>query len=333
MTESSTHKICHAEGCVKTHHLTILQREIVPRGTFCFSASSGGEFNVSASYDQFWKDTQMKFAICQELYEGWEWERQCEFSASLGYKGLELAPFTLGDRISDVSAEQRATLRKQAEDHGLEIIGLHWLLAKTEGLHLTTSDANVRNATSEYLIELGHACADFGGSVMVFGSPFQRNLEDGMSTDQAMANAAEVFKTCLPAFADRGVSICMEPLTPKETDFVNTCQQAMDLIAMIDEPNIVLHQDVKAMLGAETKSLPELIHEFKNSVGHFHVNDTNLLGPGMGETDYRPIVKALLESTYDHWVSVEVFDYSPGAENIAKQSINYMKRIIDEVSA
>jgi len=333
MTESSTHKICHSEGCVKTHHLTILQREIVPRGTFCFSASSGGEFNVFATYHQFWKDTPMKFAICQELYEGWEWERQCEFSASLGYKGLELAPFTLGDRISDVSAEQRATLRKQAEDHGLEIIGLHWLLAKTEGLHLTTSDANVRNATSEYLIELGHACADFGGSVMVFGSPFQRNLEDGMSTDQAMANAAEVFKTCLPAFADRGVSVCMEPLTPKETDFVNTCQQAMDLIAMIDEPNIVLHQDVKAMLGAETKSLPELIHEFKNSVGHFHVNDTNLLGPGMGETDYRPIVKALLESTYDHWVSVEVFDYSPGAENIAKQSINYMKRIIDEVSA
>ena len=147
-----------------------------------------------------------------------------------------------------------------------------------------------------------------------------------------MANAAEVFKNCLPSFADRGVSICMEPLTPKETDFINTCQQAMDLIEMIDEPNIVLHQDVKAMLGAEEKSLPELIHEFKDAVGHFHVNDTNLLGPGMGETDYSPIVKALLDSNYDGWVSVEVFDYSPGAENIARQSIDYMKRIIDEVS-
>jgi sugar phosphate isomerase/epimerase len=297
------------------------------------SASSSGEFKAFASFDQFWKDTQMKFAICQELYEGWEWERQCEFSASLGYTGLELAPFTLGDRISDVSAEQRATLKKQAEDHGMEIIGLHWLLAKTNGLHLTTSDNATRKATTSYLAELGQACADFGGSVMVFGSPFQRNLEDGMSTEQAMTNAAEVFKACLPTFADRGVSICMEPLTPKETDFINTCQQAMDLIAMIDEPNIVLHQDVKAMLGAEEKSLPELIHEFKDSVGHFHVNDTNLLGPGMGDTDYRPIVKALLDSKYDGWVSVEVFDYSPGAENIAKQSIDYMKRIIDEVRA
>lgn len=275
----------------------------------------------------------MKFAICQELYEGWEWERQCEFSASLGYTGLELAPFTLADRISDVSADQRATLRKQAADHGLEIIGLHWLLAKTEGLHLTTSDASVRKATADYLIELGQACADFGGSIMVFGSPFQRNLEEGMSTEQAMANASEVFKACLPAFADRGVSICMEPLTPKETDFINTCSQAMELIAMTGEPNFVLHQDVKAMLGAEKKSLPEVIQEFKEHTGHFHVNDSNLLGPGMGDTDYRPIVKALLDSEYDGWVSVEVFDYSPGAEHIAQQSIEYMKQILDEVSA
>lgn len=274
----------------------------------------------------------MKFAICQELYEGWEWERQCEFSASLGYTGLEVAPFALAERMTDVSAEQRATLRKQAEDHGMEIIGLHWLLAKTEGLHLTTSDAAVRKATSEYLIELGQACADLGGTLMVFGSPFQRNLEDGMSTEQAMANAAEVLKAALPAFADRGVSICMEPLTPKETNFINTCAQACELIDMVGQPNLTLHQDVKAMLGAEEKSLPELIHEFKGRVGHFHVNDTNLLGPGMGETDYVPILKALEDVGYDGWVSVEVFDYSPGAENIVRQSMEYLQQTLQQVN-
>jgi len=273
----------------------------------------------------------MKFAICQELYEDWDWERQCEFSASLGYTGLEVAPFSLAKRITDVSAEQRATLKQQAEDHGIEIVGLHWLLAKTEGLHLTTSDAAVRKATSDYLIELGHACADLGGSVMVFGSPGQRNLEEGMSMQQAMANASEVFKACLPALADRGVSICMEPLTPKETNFINTCAQAMELIRMTDEPNFFLHQDVKAMVGAEDKSLPEVIHEFKQHTKHFHVNDTNLLGPGMGETDYGPIMKALRDTGYDHWVSVEVFDYRPGAENIARQSIDYLKQVLSEV--
>lgn len=273
----------------------------------------------------------MKFAICQELYENWDWKKQCEFSASLGYTGLELAPFTLAGRISEVSQETRSEYRKTAEDHGMQIMGLHWLLAKTEGLHLTTSDPAVRKATSDYLIELGNACADFGGTLMVFGSPFQRNLEDGMKTEQAMANAAEVFKAALPAFADRGVEICMEPLTPKETNFINTCAQATELIEMVGEPNFTLHQDVKAMLGAEEKSIPELIAEYDGKVGHFHVNDTNLLGPGMGETDYKPILKALSESSYDGWVSVEVFDYEPGAENIARQSIEYLKSTLAEV--
>lgn len=274
----------------------------------------------------------MKFAICQELYENWDWKKQCEFSASLGYTGMELAPFTLAGRIGEVSQETRAEYRKIAEDHGLQIIGLHWLLAKTEGLHLTTSDAAVRKATSDYLIELGQACADFGGTLMVFGSPFQRNVEDGMTTEQAMANAAEIFKAALPAFADRGVEICMEPLTPKETDFINTCAQATELIEMVGEPNFTLHQDVKAMLGAEEKSIPELIAEYDGKVGHFHVNDTNLLGPGMGETDYKPILKALSESSYDGWVSVEVFDYEPGAENIARQSIEYLQATLAEVN-
>lgn len=277
----------------------------------------------------------MKFAICQELFVDWDWKRQCEFIAKTGYTGIELAPFTLASKIGDVPMETRTEMRKIAEDHGLEIMGLHWLLAKTEGFHLTTSDQSVRDATAEYLIELGHACADFGGTLMVFGSPFQRNIEEGMSEEQAYENAAEVFKKSLPSFRDRGVEICMEPLTEKETDFINSCSEAMKLIEMVDEPNFTLHQDVKAMVGAEaeTESVPELIHKYAGKVGHFHVNDVNLLGPGMGEIDYHPILKALLEVNYSKWVSVEVFDYEPGAEKIAIESLNYMKEILSEIES
>ncbi|MDA1015415.1 MAG: TIM barrel protein, partial [Planctomycetota bacterium] len=121
----------------------------------------------------------MKFAICQELFEGWDWQRQCRFSAELGYTGMEVAPFAFAERISDLTADRRTEMRQIAEEQGVQIIGLHWLLAKTEGLHLTTSNADVRKATADYVIELGHACADLGGDLMVFGSPFQRNLEEG----------------------------------------------------------------------------------------------------------------------------------------------------------
>lgn len=274
----------------------------------------------------------MKFAICQELFVDWDWERQCRFIAEVGYTGIEVAPFTLAPRITDVSPERRTTLRRQAEDHGLTIVGLHWLLAKTEGLHLTTSDTAVRRATAEYLVELGRACTDMGGEVLVFGSPQQRNVEEGLSRDRALANAAEVFRAALPALADRGVRLCMEPLTPRETNFINTCAEAMELIALVDHPNVCLHQDVKAMLGAESEPIPALVEKYAPHVGHFHVNDTNLLGPGMGETDFAPIFAALSKVKYSGWVSVEVFDYSPGAERIARVSFESMREALQRAA-
>lgn len=274
----------------------------------------------------------MKFAICQELFVDWDWKRQCQFIAEVGYTGIELAPFTLAPRITDVTRAKRQELRDIAESHGLTICGLHWLLAKTTGFHLTTSDDSIRNATSEYLIALGQACADFGGDIMVFGSPMQRSRDESTSIEQAMDRAAGVFRKAMPALADCGVKIALEPLTPKETNFLNTCADAVELMRRVGHPNLVLHQDVKAML-SESKSIPELISEYAAVTGHFHVNDDNLLGPGMGRTDYHPILEALLKTGYKGWVSVEVFDYSPGAELIARESFNYMKSVLNDLNA
>jgi sugar phosphate isomerase/epimerase len=274
----------------------------------------------------------MKFAICQELFEGWEWERQCEFIAGVGYTGVEIAPFTLAPRIGDVSPHRRREIRTTAEQNGLEIVGLHWLLAKTEGLHLTTADAAVRLRTADYLAELGRACADLGGRILVLGSPRQRSLEPGVTRDEALDHAAEVFRGCLPALADCGVVLCLEPLSRKETDFLNTCGEAVELIDRIGEPNLRLHQDVKAML-SEEESIPSLIARYAPYVAHFHANDGNLLGPGMGDTDFAPIFAALSKARYNGWVSVEVFDYAPGSERIARESLSYMNRALARVSA
>ena len=274
----------------------------------------------------------MKFAICQELFEGWEWERQCQTIAAIGYTGIELAPFTLASRIGEVSAARRRELKSIAEAHGLSICGLHWLLAKTEGLHLTTDDAAVRHATSQYVIELANACADLGGTIMVFGSPAQRNIPPGVTRDQAYANAAEVFRAATSVLSDRGVTIAMEPLTSKETNFVNTCAEAVELMRLVDHPNFALHQDVKAML-SESIPIPELIAQYAACTCHFHVNDDNLLGPGMGRTDYHPILQALQQTRYAGWVSVEVFDYRPGAEHIARTSLQYMRQVLNDLDA
>src|SRR5581483_7463745 len=149
----------------------------------------------------------MRYAICNETFEGWDHLRVCRFVAGLGYAGLEIAPFTLAERITEVSAAKRQELRRQAEDSGLRILGLHWLLAKTSGLMLTSPDEPVRRATAGYLVELARACADLGGDVLVFGSPMQRRIPEGKTREQAADYAVDTFRRAARGIEDRGVKL------------------------------------------------------------------------------------------------------------------------------
>ncbi|MDO4569983.1 MAG: sugar phosphate isomerase/epimerase family protein [Planctomycetia bacterium] len=279
-----------------------------------------------------------KYAMCNELYEGWLLEKQFDFAAQCGYTGMELAPFTLtpvgkSADVRDISTEKRAEIRKIAKNAGLEILGLHWLLAKTEGFHLTHPDANIRNATVEYGKALIDLCADLGGNIMVWGSPKQRNIELGVTRDQAYRYAADALRELLPTLEKNGVCIALEPLAPSETNFLTCAAETLTLIDMLKSPHVQLHLDCKAMWGGEInpdgsrRPMADVIRQYAASTKHFHANDPNLQGPGFGELDFTPIFKALKDVKYDGWISVEVFDYSPGVEALSKKSIDYMREI------
>lgn len=275
----------------------------------------------------------MQYAICNETFEGWEHQRICQIIAGFGYSGLEIAPFTLGPAPTQLPAEQRSLLRKQAEEAGITIIGLHWLLAKTTGLHLTHPDPTIRKETALYLGQLALLCRDLGGSLMVLGSPMQRNRLPEVSTNQAFDYALDTIKQAMPTLGEAGVRLCLEPLGTAETNFLNTCQEANALIQAVDHPLCVLHLDVKAMAAEcqtsdNGQAIASLIREQISRAGHFHANDPNRRGPGFGPMPFEPIMKALQESRYAGWVSVEVFDYSPDPETIARESIAYMKKCL-----
>ncbi len=204
-------------------------------------------------------------------------------------------------------------------------MGLHWLLAKTEGFHLTSADTAVRQRTADYLVELALLCRDLGGKVLVLGSPAQRNLGEGVTKSQGMSYAAEVLGKVLPVLESNRVVLALEPLTPQETNFLLTAAEAVELIERIRSPQVQLHLDCKAMT-SETTPIIELIRQNCRWLAHFHANDPNRQGPGFGALDFVPIFHTLQEVDYQGWISVEVFDFSPGIERLARESIEYMRR-------
>ena len=269
----------------------------------------------------------MKFAICNETFQDWSFDRACAFAHQCGYTGLEIAPFTIAHDVQTISDSHRAQVRKQAEDEGLEIIGLHWLLAKTEGYHLTSPDESVRKRTAEYLSHLAEFCRDLGGSVMVFGSPPQRNLLPGVSVPEATDYAVDVFQQAMPVLEQCDVTLAVEPLAPAETDFLLTAAEATTVIERVASPHCRLHLDVKAM-ASESVPIPDVIRTNAQLLAHFHANDPNRQGPGFGDVEFVPIFEALGQIDYQGWVSVEVFDYDPGIERLAQESIRYMQECL-----
>ena len=271
------------------------------------------------------RERGVRFGICNEMFEGWAWEDVCQAAAEAGYDGIEVAPFTLAERVTDISAERRRELVAVARKAGLEIIGLHWLLVSPKGLYINTPDDAVRTQTVEYFIAMVHCCADLGGRVMVVGSPKQRNLLPGLSREKAWALAQDSFRRILPAAAARGVTLCLEPLAPEETDFINTAAEARGFVEEINHPNLRLILDVKAM-SSEGRPIPDIIRENAQVVAHVHANDANKRGPGFGDTDFASIAAALREIGYQDWVSVEVFDFTPDPVTIARESRRYLRQ-------
>lgn len=273
----------------------------------------------------------MKFAICNETFQNQPWKTICECAAKCGYDGVELAPFTLGKLVTDISAQERREIRRTAEESGVPIIGLHWLLVTPPGiekpLHINCPDDAIRRQTIDYYKELIRFCAELGGTIMVHGSPKQRNWTPVDFYHVVFERAAEFFRECMSTAKECGVTICFEPLTHTETNFINCARDGMELIRAINHPNFQLHLDAKAMCGGEYYVPADVIRQYKHALRHFHANDRNLRGPGTGDVDFNPIAAALKEVKYSGYVSVEVFDYTPDGETIARESIEFLKSV------
>jgi sugar phosphate isomerase/epimerase len=268
----------------------------------------------------------MKFAICNEIFRDWKIEDIFAFGAKLGYSAIEIAPFTLANSVNDISADERNRIRDEAARNDIEIAGIHWVLVKPEGLYINHPDAGIRQKTALYLQALVDFCADVGGKVMVVGSPKQRNIIAGVSPEQASEWALQTFKDAIKQAEQRNITICFEPLSPIDTNFINTAHDALQFIQRAQSPNFQIILDVKAMC-SETKPIPQIISESWPHFAHFHANDKNLKGPGFGDVKYEPIVAALKNVGYDRYVSVEVFNFEEGPETIARKSIEYLRRV------
>ena len=277
----------------------------------------------------------MKIALCNEVLGKMPFAEQCVYAKALGYDGLEVAPFTLSDEPHRLTAAERARARRAADDAGISIIGLHWLLVAPKGLSITAPDAAVRRHTVEVMRHLIDLCADLGGSVMVHGSPGQRKVAPGDTLEAAWGRARDCFAQIAEHAGAAGVMYCIEPLSKTETQLVNTLEDAARMVSEIGHPAVRSMIDTSSAGRTESLNVAELIAKWMPTglIRHVQVNDRNRRGPGQGEDHFAPVFAALQRNAYNGVVSVEPFDYQPDGPATAARAIGYIRGILETLAA
>jgi D-psicose/D-tagatose/L-ribulose 3-epimerase len=277
----------------------------------------------------------MRISLCNEVVFALDFPAQCALAKGLGYDGLEIAPFTLSEEPHRLPPARRTELRRIAEDTGLTITGLHWLLLVPEGLSITSDHDGDRRRAIEVMRGLIELCADLGGEVLVHGSPGARQIAQGQSPEMALAHATECFAAVAKDAEQAGVTYCIEPLAKGETPLINTVEEAAAIVREIDNPALRTMLDACAAGQAETQPIPDVLDRWLPTgvVAHIHLNDPNRRAPGQGELRFGPILAALQRQKYDGIASVEPFVYEPDGPTSAARAMGYLKGLLEALEA
>ena len=269
----------------------------------------------------------LRFSMCNEAFENTGFREVCRVLRQTGYVGIEIAPFTLAESPGALRAERRRELADIMRSEGLAFVGLHWLMVSPPGLHVTTADAELRQRSWRHIREMIDLCADLGpGGVMVFGSPKQRSTTPGTSRDEAMRRYRDGLAAVAPHAEQRGVTILVEALPLNQSDVVNTLEEAVAIVRSVGSPVVETMFDTHNAVD-EREPHAALVERYWPHIRHIHVNETDGRHPGTGDYDFKPLFDVLERRCYGGWVSLEAFDFAPGGERIARETIDYLRKL------
>jgi len=274
---------------------------------------------------------EFRHSICNEAFDKWPFADACKAIRKAGYTGIEIAPFTLAETPGEITAPQRAEYRDIIGSEGLKFAGLHWLMVSPKGLHVTGPDAGLRRRSWDHIRALIDLCADLGpDGVMVFGSPKQRATTGGLTREQATRHFIDGLAAVAPQAARSGVKVLVEALPIAQSDVVQTLAEAVAIVGEISSPAIRTMFDVHNAID-EVESHAALVERYFDFIHHVHVNELDGRHCGTGSYDFKPVLEVLQRRGYTGWVSLEAFDFTPGAERLANESLRHLENQIGQL--
>jgi sugar phosphate isomerase/epimerase len=161
---------------------------------------------------------------------------------------------------------------------------------------------------------------------MVLGSSKQRQAIDGVSPAEAAGRLKEGLHRLASQSKQRGVCIALEPLAPHLCNVVNTLAEAMAIVRAVNCTAVQTMFD-SHNTAAEKQPLDQLIRQHFKWIRHVHLNEMDGRRPGAGAFPFPMVFRTLRELGYQGWLSVEVFDFQPDGETVARLASEYLEGV------
>ena len=143
-----------------------------------------------------------------------------------------------------------------------------------------------------------------GIGIIVFGSGGARKIPDGFDAAKAKEQFIAFAKRIAPAAQRAKVLLALEPLNRKETNFINSLAEGVEIVDAVGHPALRLQADIYHML--QENEPPEAIAAAGARIVHVHVAQQGTRhAPMPGGSDFRPYFKALKGVGYKGRVAVE----------------------------
>lgn len=269
----------------------------------------------------------MRLALCNKTLDDRPIEAFFELAEATGFDAIELIPGSLGTPVSAPDPAMRVQIHQVARAHGLGVVAFNSLLQHAPHLNLVTRDSDLRRVSAAELVAIVQLAAHFGGSVIVVGSPRQRQAPQDASFDEAADLFIDELRPAADEAARLGITLCLEPLVASLTNFMNDTREGIAIASRMGHPAVKLVLDVK-QISQETQSFQAAVDLALPWLAHVHVNDANTHAPGEGDTDFIPIIRKLKSVGYEGLLSIEAFGFTDDPAIVLPRSRAYLEGIL-----
>ena len=250
-----------------------------------------------------------------------EFERLCSLAKRAGYKGVDL----FIDKKASGAVED---IHRILARNDLHVAMLICIYLSEQGVFLTPKAREDRLKACDAYIEQMRIAKALKADTMPIGL-----LRGGYQQDDTPAlyqeRLAESCRILGAAGEENGIRLCIEPINRYEIDTLNTVPQTLEFLERNGLFSLWVVPDLFHM-NIEDTDICGTLKMVGKRIGHMHVSDSNRKAPGMGNLNYRKILRTLKDVGYDGFLTLETLNQGQ-TEQIVNQGARYLEKILTSI--